>query len=425
MIRGLFQTIREFIPPRITNEFYGEEGAGDEEEEEGAGERKEPQRLLSSLPNNNNDAQESANNNNNNNEQEEEEAEDDGGVVDMLPWSLNIKDFTPPKPSKKNKNKQPAPPTEEEKQETISPKDKMAAVSKLLKIGGYLVWRGLSSFCGVISSNKSIDDNQNMANDSMTAQRRHNNNNNGSNINATRSTTTVSLRTFNHASSDDDMDLLCLLARCQNNSIRTCALGALATASSNDIMGDHVAESEDKRHHHRHVHKSINSSNNNLSDSYRQQQQQQHVHHTHQRSWEDFFLDVVDQDPHAQCRLNAVSVLCSLVGASASNTNGATSGRISRANNHFVSFADGADEELDHASHVKRRIRVASNARAAHILCRCMIKENLANHPQHSTSSLMVHDEALSDSIAQRCAFVLCEMALVPDQLANRDEIYA
>ena len=55
----------------------------------------------------------------------------------------------------------------------------------------------------------------------------------------------IDLSKFNHSSSDDDMDTLCVLSRALDRSIRACALGALATAASNNVMGDHIANSED------------------------------------------------------------------------------------------------------------------------------------------------------------------------------------
>jgi hypothetical protein len=404
VVRGLFQTIRENIPLRVLMEFNGEE-----EEEEELDDKEQLRRRSNS-----NNALEG-------DEDEEVKEEtgdmDDGGVVDMLPWSLNIIDYTP---KKVRKNKKKAKMQLEEDTMKISPKDKLAAVSKLIKIGTYLVWRALSSFCGVLSTKnrnlKNNEENDDFRNSGLYSRRNSNNKKDNSNVASVASL--VITRDFDHSSSDDDMNLLCLLSRCTDNSIRSCALGALATAASNDVMGDHIVDSEVKRHHHRHVHKNISSSNGELDDLSSIMSKSLQTHrHLHRRSWEDHFLDVIDYDKDEQCRLNATSVLCSLVGASASTM---SSSRITSggALNSVTFDVDDQKEEED-ASHIQRRIRIASNIRAAHILSKRMLSYSKRKSNNSSNQQM------ISDEIARRCAFILCEMSLVADQLANRDEMYS
>ena len=414
VVHGLFQCVRDNIPERIVMEFFGQENEEQEEQEE--------QKVASTSQsrNNNEDGNGSSEGGNANDNGDDDDTNDDAGTIDMSPWLLEEKDFQPPKvKASKRKNSvsdadlivlplEPLP----------SPKEKQATSVQLLRIGTFLLWRALSSFCGAISltsSDTDFGDDQNDGGNSLTSRSK---NIDGDVESGRNNKPIIDLSKFNHSSSDDDMDTLCVLSRALDRSIRACALGALATAASNNVMGDHIANSEDKRHQNRHEKFNVGLPSTSIK-------------HLHQRSWEDYFLDVVQNDKDAQCRLSAVSVLCSLVGASSSSSSSSSSrGRIGSGGN-------GSDYATDNdASHVIRRIRVAANPRAAHILAKRMLEENEKAHGDSATyrsnnidasnkSSFTIEREKVCDALSQRCAFVLCEMSLCADALANRHQMYS
>ena len=401
VVSGLFQTIRNHIPERVQEEFAG---TVEDDEEDEYGDGAEEKMMMTSATSATLETAGIVN-------EADQVEKDDAGEIDMVPWALDVKDYQPKKKSGKRK------PSADMDAEILlepkpSPEEKYDASINLLKIGSFLLWRAMSSFCGTISLSSSRDSDNN----GLASRRKYDRHdvNNVQDLDAVDHVVN-NLAPFDHSSSNQDMDLLCLLSRCSNSSIRACSLGALATAASNDVMGDIVANSEDERHC-RHYEKS-------LRDQRKHRNSRLVAQHSHRRSWEDFYLDVVQNDKDIQCRLNAVSVLCSLVGASCSSSRN----RVDKS---------GIDYDANDASHVTRRVRIASNPRAAHILSKCMLEENERVHGSDAilrTNSQVSRNnvsftfvrEALCDAISQRSAFVLCEMSLVADSLTNRFEMYS
>ena len=351
------------------------------------------------------------------------------------------------------------------------PVDKLRATERLLRTASFLVWRAVSALCGVIShsdaelymlreesENSSGDEDEDKDKDEQlslgidpnrdgaaaaakaevgaedTAQQKNQKESEGSATSlataAGADSTTlaagdpmkVTSLADQHAhyvetycegpTAEEDMQTLCLLARCTATQVRACALGAIATAAAHGILGDFVTAFEDARH-----------------------ERASYFLPSVAPSWEDYFLDILERDHSVHCRLNAVSVLTSLVGNP----------------HHLEADHSHPDHHNPSMMHVQRRTRLASNSRAVHVLANRLLEENDVAHNTEgweqqgegvdlgglSTASFMStlsftmgegspaqfrHVEE-RDEISRRCAFVLAEICLV-EAIANREEMY-
>ena len=235
VIRGLFQAVRECIPSRVTIEFAVPEFIQENDVE---GREVEQVEMVVEVP------------------------------EEMASWCLEVRDFAPPPTKTRRKSvtmteEQQPPPLEA----PLTPEEEYVTTKQLLRIGTFLLWRAISSFCGSISltassSSASSASSASTASSLLMARGRGGQRSSsaapeldnstgaageGEGTGGVRKGSTMTLRPFDHSTSDDDMEILCLLARCENQQIRACALGALATAASNDVMGDHIAQSESQR----------------------------------------------------------------------------------------------------------------------------------------------------------------------------------
>jgi hypothetical protein len=142
VIRGLFQAVRENIPKRVMDEFavaevvVGEEGEGDVGDDTSE---------MLQVP------------------------------TDMPAWCLELNDFTeePLKTHKKKKKlmkaeKEGPPPLKA----SLTSEEEHAATKQLLRIGTFLLWRAVSSFCGSISMSVGLSSTSSPSSPSLMTRRR-------------------------------------------------------------------------------------------------------------------------------------------------------------------------------------------------------------------------------------------------------------